>query len=285
MFNDNYIVEKKGIPLVTYYREVHQVTAPTIFTTMHYHSDFEMLYIKSGCAKMMIGSEICSVKDHSLLLINPYELHYGEILSEDFSYYCVNFNLALLDLEDTEDLLQKKRRYAHLLPGAEYEAYIHTIHQAYTEEPPNWKLISRGNLMLLFALLQTEPCDLTSDRESVFAKDVIDYLAQNYSYDISSKTIAETLNYDQSYFCRIFKKRFGYRFSHYLNIYRVEKAKEVLKTEKISDVAALCGFASPSIFSQIFKKQTGLTPMQYKNHLQTSCEAFSAKPTFSAKGE
>lgn len=268
MFNATYVVEKKGIPLVTYYRELHHIAAPEIFTTMHYHSDFEILYIKKGKAKMMIGGETLWVEEHSLLLVNPYELHYGEILSEDFGYYCIDFDITILDLPGTQELLQKKIRYSHCLTGQEYEPYIHAVHNAYTEELPGWQLISRGNLLLLFATLKTDVCDMSGDRESAFAQEVIDYLNQNYRYDISSKTIAEAMNYDQSYFCRIFKKRFGCRFSYYLKVYRVEKAKELLRTERVSDAAVMCGFASPSVFSQVFKKYTGLTPLQYKGSVK-----------------
>ena len=96
MFDDNYEIENKGFPLVTYFKEINNVIPPRIFTQMHYHSDFEILYIIEGKAKMMVNTETFTVKKGSLVLINPYDVHYGEIISKEFSYYCIDFDPKLL---------------------------------------------------------------------------------------------------------------------------------------------------------------------------------------------
>ena len=47
---------------------------------------------------------------------------------------------------------------------------------------------------------------------------------------------------------------------------RIEKAKKMLENKVIlvEQIAALCGFESPSYFIKIFKKETGLTPLEYR---------------------
>jgi two-component system response regulator YesN len=97
-----------------------------------------------------------------------------------------------------------------------------------------------------------------------FSKSVINYIEENYSKNITSKSASEELRYDQSYFCRTFKKLFGLKFNEYLNIHRIKVAKELLKTESVSTAATKSGFSSISYFSVVFKKITGLTPMQYR---------------------
>lgn len=57
-------------------------------------------------------------------------------------------------------------------------------------------------------------------------------------------------------------------FSTYLNEFRVEKAKELLQTQKNYTIETLgyeSGFNSKSTFYAIFKKNTGLTPAQYRS--------------------
>lgn len=101
-------------------------------------------------------------------------------------------------------------------------------------------------------------------RGSPYGKSVINYIGESYFKNITSKSASEELGYDQSYFCRTFKKLFGLKFNEYLNIHRIKVAKELLKEESVSLAATKSGFSSISYFSVVFKKITGMTPMQYK---------------------
>ncbi|WP_282135041.1 helix-turn-helix domain-containing protein [Seonamhaeicola maritimus] len=60
-------------------------------------------------------------------------------------------------------------------------------------------------------------------------------------------------------------------FYDLINSLRVEEAKTKLKSAafdkySITGIAELCGFNSKSSFYRIFKKETGLTPTQFKNN-------------------
>lgn len=52
----------------------------------------------------------------------------------------------------------------------------------------------------------------------------------------------------------------------YLNSYRIEKAKKLLKDDhnKIQDVYERVGYSSSQYFSKVFKKLTGISPWQYQ---------------------
>jgi AraC-like DNA-binding protein len=57
----------------------------------------------------------------------------------------------------------------------------------------------------------------------------------------------------------------------YINNYRIEHAKKILSSEeadqiKIDVLAYECGYSSRSNFYRIFKKITGVTPLEYKDH-------------------
>ena len=61
-------------------------------------------------------------------------------------------------------------------------------------------------------------------------------------------------------------------FYDLINSYRVREAKEKLKSDElekysVSGIGKLCGFSSKSSFYRVFKKETGLTPLNYKKHL------------------
>lgn len=69
------------------------------------------------------------------------------------------------------------------------------------------------------------------------------------------------------YLGKLFKKEMGERFSTYITRIRVERAIEMIDREKdvkVFEVAEKLGFTDSQYFSQVFKKQTGLTPSEYR---------------------
>jgi YesN/AraC family two-component response regulator len=59
-------------------------------------------------------------------------------------------------------------------------------------------------------------------------------------------------------------------FTNYLNTVRVEKSKELLKTSifKVNEIAEKVGYVNQIYFTRIFKKATGLTPLEFRGHTQ-----------------
>lgn len=69
------------------------------------------------------------------------------------------------------------------------------------------------------------------------------------------------------YLSRKFKQNLGISFSQYLNLVRIERAMARLQAEPgvlFKDLAFSLGFSSPSHFTRVFKRITGLTPTQYR---------------------
>jgi len=66
---------------------------------------------------------------------------------------------------------------------------------------------------------------------------------------------------------KLYKKRTGITLKTYINEYRIEKAKELLRTgdKTISEVAESVDFDNFSYFSALFKKITGVSPSVYKD--------------------
>lgn len=97
----------------------------------------------------------------------------------------------------------------------------------------------------------------------------IEYIHENYSNNFSIEDIANTLNINKCYFCSTFKKETGCTFINYLNNYKIEKSKELLKDPKLSllDISVAVGFNNQSYYSTVFKKITGQTPLEYRECL------------------
>lgn len=95
----------------------------------------------------------------------------------------------------------------------------------------------------------------------------IDYLDARYMDNISLDDVAQYLNINKSYLSSLFKKETGKTFTQYLNNIRIERSKELLLEDKNSvlDVALAVGFSNQNYYNIMFKRLTGLTPLEYRN--------------------
>lgn len=94
----------------------------------------------------------------------------------------------------------------------------------------------------------------------------IDFIEKNYSKEITIDSICTEFKINKSYFCSLFKSETGQTFINFLNNYRIEKSKELLKNLDLSllDIAHKVGFSNQSYYCTVFKKFTSLTPLKYR---------------------
>lgn len=100
---------------------------------------------------------------------------------------------------------------------------------------------------------------------SGYVKSAIAYVADHYAGIESLSEVADYVNINTEYFCRLFKSETGVTFNNYLTSYRIQKAVELLtKTElKVYEVGEKVGYSNLSYFSRVFKKVTGVNPFFY----------------------
>jgi two-component system, response regulator YesN len=108
-----------------------------------------------------------------------------------------------------------------------------------------------------------------SKSESVLEK-VIKYITANIDQNISREDITNEVFLNPDYLSRIFKKETGFSISEYLVNERMNLSKELLeKTDmSVSSVATYVGYSNFSYFSKLFKKNQGVTPVEYRLKLQ-----------------
>ncbi|MGL1892446.1 MAG: response regulator [Spirochaetaceae bacterium] len=88
--------------------------------------------------------------------------------------------------------------------------------------------------------------------------------------NFSLQCICDELYLSTSQFSYLFKEGTGQTFVEYLTSYRVEEAKKMLKLtdHKVYEIAENIGYQDPRYFSLIFKKQTGVTALEYRKRLE-----------------
>jgi len=94
-----------------------------------------------------------------------------------------------------------------------------------------------------------------------------EYIANNYANSsLSLNDVADHIGISASYLSELFFEVSGEKFSAYLAEYRVEKARQLLRTTNttIKEIGFLCGFNSIQNFIRVFKKVTNDTPGHYR---------------------
>jgi AraC-like DNA-binding protein len=96
------------------------------------------------------------------------------------------------------------------------------------------------------------------------AKEILDRKAQFKNSNVTF--LLKPLGYSYPHLCRLFHKSFGLSPLAYLNIKRLEYAKSLLRNPRptIAEVAYQSGFQDPGYFTRQFRKQTGLTPREFR---------------------
>lgn len=125
----------------------------------------------------------------------------------------------------------------------------------------------------LFALLRrtviTEAQELIARQQSAATRPIRlakEYVLQHYQEPITLEKVCEEVGFSVSYFSSLFKKETGENFVHFLIRTRIERAKELLAQTNMS-VAEICtqvGYSDLKYFTQTFRKETNLSPGQYR---------------------
>ncbi len=105
-----------------------------------------------------------------------------------------------------------------------------------------------------------------NDSDSSIQK-AITYAETNLLQSVSVRQMAEIAGYHPSHFAKLFQKRLGMTPAQFLIRRKAEYAMEQLvsTSKPIADIAESLEFSSQFYFCNFFKKQTGMTPSEYRH--------------------
>lgn len=108
--------------------------------------------------------------------------------------------------------------------------------------------------------------DEESVRLSMVREEIRSCVEAHYAENLSMQDVARYMRYSEGYFCRLFKQCFRVNFSAYLNEYRIEKAKQMMRDNRktMKDISTACGYSDAAYFCRVFKRLTGMTPSEYR---------------------
>lgn len=237
---------------------------------LHWHEHLEFHFLVRGRLKIRCGNQIFDLTENDCLIINANELH--EVFAgEDCECFQFKLHPSFFD--------QKHYVFNNLLHDdtvISIMSKIIALHQntddesLYTVKGYIFHLI--GYLCGNYTTKVLSPNALQQNNDKIQKLNAIaSYLHAHYATDIKLETLAEMSHYTYSYFSSAFKELFGMPVTKYLLSIRINKASTLLLTTgmNITQIAAFSGFSDTNYFARAFKKETGLSPSEYRKQVQS----------------
>lgn len=250
----------------------------------HWHEEMEISYVEDGQMKIKIPSETFLLEKGDCLVINANMLHYGEAVT-DCSLRALVFHPSLIfgnkDCVFAQKyilpLLACSSFSGHLIKAGDEEHAARSFNRAFealAHESYGYEFVVREQLSRICLFLygvfhpQTDSQSPLSGVNNLRMKKMLAYIHKHFADNISLSEISRAADISERECLRCFQKTIQLSPIQYVLKYRMmQGAKLLLKNpaDSISEIAAACGFDSPSNFSKTFKHFYNYTPREYRS--------------------
>ena len=109
--------------------------------------------------------------------------------------------------------------------------------------------------------------DQLQNKKDIRVQEILEWIGNNYNQDIALDDVAEQMGLSATYASKQIKAYTGTNVVNYINNLRIEHAKELLETTKMSsnEIGAYVGFRYSQSFIRSFRKIVGMTPGNYRS--------------------
>jgi AraC family transcriptional regulator len=206
----------------------------------------------------------------------PYECGWKAVTPERFQSMAVFIELPLLQ-RALEEVFGPDAAHARL---RDFSAFTDDVLNSLMERLSDELMRPQASPLLVQGIAQVLAVHLArgygvTDEESRGAgpslpgfklRQITDWMAEHVAEEISLERLAAQAGLSKFHFQRLFKGAVGVSPSQYLIDLRMNVARRLLRETRMSvvDVALEIGYANPSHFAHLFRRETGLSPSDYR---------------------
>lgn len=235
----------------------------------HFHNYYVIGFIESGTHCLSCKNKEYTVGQGNILLFNPNDNHSCvQCDGEAFDYRGLNISKETM-LSLVEEVTGQRELLGfseNVIKNDELNIYLHSLHQSIMEGSKEFE--KEEMLLLLISLLieqygqPYEGC-IPECREEIERTCV--FMSAHFAEHISLENLCKCSGLSKSTLLRAFTRSKGVTPYRYLQIVRIDKAKEMLEQGvPLVDAAIRTGFSDQSHFSNFFHMFIGLSPVAYR---------------------
>lgn len=224
--------------------------------TITNHTTYRIVYIRNGEATLKFKNGEYPVSSEQLVLLLPNEDY--ELCSHGDDRW--EFTVIAFQIENNELKMNKIFMSVNL---PKYKKMFDEADYYWINKPYGYRIYIRSLLYQLFYELVQSTNEIYRYDDNM--ENILSFISNNIKRKITVKMLADISGYSPSYFKKWFLNKVGCSPIQYVNSVRIERAKELIKTNMyyIGEIAEECGFDNVYYFSNVFKKHTGVSPSKY----------------------
>lgn len=245
--------------------------------------DYELIYLEEGTFTFIYNGKSYFCKAGDIIFIRPgvahsFLLEHGEI-SQPHIHFDITYRphsefipISFKDLDKMSDAekewihkdyysLYKDTPLLHIQNKPEFFEAFNKIVSGYLDD-----LTKKSLMIKLIAIITNDNFRklLQSDKQLNVANQIKDYIDAGNGMGMTLDGFSKIFFYDKFYLERKFKEAFGVNLIKYRNKKRMAFAKDLLKTNSVSQVSELLGYQSVYSFSRAYKSYFGYAPSKAK---------------------
>ncbi len=234
----------------------------------HLHRCSEVAFVLSGEISVTLSGREYAVSAGQSVFVSPYQLHSYRTLTPSLVFIAVfadeyvgEFSAQMRGKEFVPGICTLSNEVMNYAASVLFTAAPREDKSA-TSAPKPDRLKLKGCLYAVVAefFLNCERAEYSRNDRLIY--EIINYVENNFTDDVSLVTLADALGYDHRYLSRIFNASMGINFKTFVNQYRCDRAKRLMREGNVNlcDVALASGFQSVRTFNRVYRELTGQPP-------------------------
>ncbi len=242
--------------------------------TYHYHRNaFELTFFVQGHVRFCVGAHTYSLAGGDLLIVPPNEPHdtgcvplslhqmyWFQLEDQDPAHFLFMEEHAARELQDR---LRKLSVRVIQLDADRATEMLSDIFRYITSGEP-LQVRQGAQLLGFFLYWVVERAAAINFRITPDIGRTIDHILENIQEELTMEELAQISLLSVSRFKQKFKLEMGISPRNFINLHKVEMAKQLLQEGRsVTQVAMDLSFSSSNYFSSVFRRYTSLSPSQY----------------------
>lgn len=225
--------------------------------------DYQLIYVKKGELVVGRGGEERILKTGGICLFRPREAQIYRTKGVNTTFFWIHFS----GKEAERMLSHFKEQMYHIGIFPEFESYCHSSLEGINTDSDFSELLYEGRLIALIAKsVQRINSDKKRDKDITKIRPALMAMHADDQAELTNDELARLCGFSKYYFIKLFKDVMGKSPQQYYTSVAVNKGCYLLANTdyNISEISHMCGIEDSLYFSRMFKKQTGLSPRDYR---------------------
>lgn len=233
--------------------------------------EYQLVYITRGRGLFSSAStsekQVCKGR---LMVLFPGQWHtYRPLLQTGWNEYYIGFEGPIVDSIVRDSFLSKEHQILEVGLNEELVSlFARALEVAEADKISTQQHLSGIVLHIIGMILSISKnkfFEISDVDQKIEQAKII--MNENVFKNVDPEELAMRLNISYSWFRKVFKDYTGYAPAKYLQELKLRKAKHLLvsTSQSVKEISFLLGYQSTEYFFSLFKKHTGLTPLEYRS--------------------